>query len=242
MIRERRHIWVAVAIVTLISWLVAGGAIAIVYPMQDWLFEMGFGLSIATALSVPLTWFVARQSWYERQLTEKLQRLVNRDRLTDASTRDHFFDHVESNPDNHGIFLMIDVDNFKQINDRFGHLAGDEVLRSVVQIAKESCRDCDIVSRFGGEDFVVFLQGLDAHSGKERAEDLRQRIERNLVHFDEVHIYVTVSIGGALKRRSMNAEYAIKCADEALYMAKSGGRNRTLMHDNVVKRSDTPLQ
>ena len=126
--------------------------------------------------------------------------------------------------------LMLDIDHFKQINDRYGHLAGDGVLRQVAAVIRESTRAEDLVARFGGEEFVVVLpvsvpdlasRTRRAHSGESR---------RAAIFAEGNEIRVTASIGLALRRPgpSRNAMALIMTADEALYRAKADGRNRVV--------------
>lgn len=127
---------------------------------------------------------------------------------------------------------MIDIDFFKQVNDDYGHLAGDAVISRVATILRRNTRAEDIVCRFGGEEFVVFLSEKDSVDGFEVAERMRRSIAEDIVEFDGQDLKVTVSIGGSLKERLADVTLAIQQADEALYRAKSGGRNRTIFADD----------
>ncbi len=119
--------------------------------------------------------------------------------------------------------LMIDVDYFKRYNDTFGHLAGDEVLRSVAQLLKATCRETDIVGRYGGEEFAVILPHTEKDGALEIAERLRTKIERHAWP----HAPICVSIGIATAVATANdAEEVLHEADVALYQAKQNGRNR----------------
>lgn len=167
-------------------------------------------------------------------LNIQLQHLVDRDRLTDASTRDFFFAQMEDKPSNYGVSLMVDIDNFKTVNDTYGHLAGDQVIRHVAQILRRNVRPQDIVARFGGEEFVVFLDEQDSKAGYEVAERMRQNIASELCDIDGVSLHVTVSIGGSMKEAVDNIEYSINKADEAMYRAKQTGRNRTVFRSVIA--------
>ncbi len=158
----------------------------------------------------------------------ELQRLVNRDRLTDASTRDFFFNQMEENPDSYGVSLMVDIDNFKKVNDTYGHLAGDQVIRHVAQILRQNTRSKDIVARFGGEEFIVFLNERDSMAGYELAERMRRNIASEVCNFDGLSLKVTVSIGGSMKEAVDQIERSIAEADDAMYRAKQAGRNQTV--------------
>ncbi len=130
--------------------------------------------------------------------------------------------------------LMIDVDHFKRVNDLYGHLAGDEVLRRVAQCIRGEVRDSDVSARYGGEEFVVLLPGTGIDAGRALAERIRRSVSAGPFVVDGVPdaLPVTVSIGIAEHREDATypdadtaGERLIALADEALYDAKAGGRN-----------------
>ena len=122
---------------------------------------------------------------------------------------------------------MIDIDRFKAINDRFGHAAGDQVLRDVAAIMKEVAREDETIARIGGEEFVLISAGSGLRELIVAAERLRRRLESTSIEMADRSIKLTASIGIA-ERESihLNADMLLSDADEALYAAKSGGRNR----------------
>jgi diguanylate cyclase (GGDEF)-like protein len=121
--------------------------------------------------------------------------------------------------------LMLDVDGFKRLNDRYGHLAGDEVLARMAGTIRQAIRGVDYAARYGGEEFVVLLPEADAEEAREAAERIRERVERGvLVGGDQP---VTVSIGVAVYPANGDTpESVLARADAALYEAKQQGRNR----------------
>jgi len=160
----------------------------------------------------------------------ELQRLVERDRLTDVATRDYFYSRMEQDPDGFGVSLMVDIDNFKVINDTHGHVAGDEVIRSVAAVLRENVREMDIVCRYGGEEFLLFLQKHEESEAFIVAERIREAVATRSVNYRGTPIRVTVSVGGSLRLRVTEIEESIRQAeaDAALYRAKEAGRNRTV--------------
>ena len=121
--------------------------------------------------------------------------------------------------------LMVDVDHFKSVNDRYGHSAGDEVLKGVSDILRRSTRDTDLVGRYGGEEFCVVLPDLKLETAVRVAERIRQGIEEN----ECGGVSVTASLGVAsLELNANTPEELINHADKALYAAKESGRNRVL--------------
>ncbi len=122
--------------------------------------------------------------------------------------------------------LLIDVDHFKQINDRWGHSQGDHILKEVGKAIRHACRDTDLLYRYGGEEFVVLLSKTDAEGASIIAERLRQSVQHWMA--DTEKLTVTVSIG--VSTRKPEGEVSIHSlfdrADQALYRAKAQGRNR----------------
>lgn len=121
------------------------------------------------------------------------------------------------------VLLALDIDHFKEINDRLGHDAGDEVLRQLVRVVRGRLRKIDLLFRVGGEEFIVLLRDTDAAGAAALAEDLRQRIAAEPARPD---LAVTVSIGVCPQLTTQDVDDWIKQADLALYRAKRAGRNR----------------
>ena len=123
--------------------------------------------------------------------------------------------------------FMIDVDHFKNVNDTYGHLAGDRILIAVAQSLVRSLRPSDMPVRFGGEEFSVFLPGTTEENAKVIAERIRRNVENmSITLHDETIIQVTVSIGFAERIENDTVASLIDRADKALYHAKENGRNR----------------
>ncbi|MGE0374971.1 MAG: GGDEF domain-containing protein [Planctomycetaceae bacterium] len=123
--------------------------------------------------------------------------------------------------------LLIDVDRFKQFNDRYGHQAGDEMLRAVARVLKFESAEVGTAIRYGGEEFAVVLLDTDLSRAIAWAEDARQRIAAERISFRSVELSVTVSIGVTVSQSIDTAESLVVRADEQLYLAKAGGRNST---------------
>jgi len=124
--------------------------------------------------------------------------------------------------------LLVDVDHFKDVNDRYGHLTGDEVLRAVANALTDGLRPRDFVGRFGGEEFVVLLTGSDLEQGKHAAERIREHVADVTVEPSNRRdpVRVTISVGVAAFRESGHSVHELlDAADTALYAAKHAGRN-----------------
>ena len=160
----------------------------------------------------------------ENAKSDPMTGLHNRRWLEEMYTR-------EMNRSNRGHFkltaFMIDIDHFKQVNDTYGHLAGDRILIAVAQSLVRSLRPSDMPVRFGGEEFSVFLPGTTEENAKVIAERIRRNVENmSITLHDETIIQVTVSIGFAERIENDTVASLIDRADKALYHAKENGRNR----------------
>ena len=125
--------------------------------------------------------------------------------------------------------VMLDVDHFKSVNDRFGHPAGDTVLRMVASTCRDHMRAADHLGRLGGEEFALLLPETDAVGALLIAERLRQQFEATLTEVGSTSIRVTASFGVASLETGGTAETMLKAADTALYRAKANGRNQTIV-------------
>jgi len=127
--------------------------------------------------------------------------------------------------------LVIDIDNFKRLNDSLGHVAGDQVIIKIAEILQEEIRTGDLVSRFGGEEFTILFRQIDRVKTWQIAERIRKKIENTKISYQKHTIQVTVSIGASTYRYSLPKvmDDMIINADEALYEAKRLGKNRTYM-------------
>ena len=122
--------------------------------------------------------------------------------------------------------IMMDIDHFKNINDTYGHLAGDYVLKEQAQLVKSRLRPDDVLGRYGGEEFAVILPETDLQGGVAIAEELRQMIQEHNFVFEQERIQVTMSMGLSQLHDGWDVLQFIKQADERLYAAKREGRNR----------------
>ena len=159
----------------------------------------------------------------------KLQKLANSDHLTELSNRRYFENSLANNISVTGAgglnILLIDIDYFKSINDKYGHAAGDAVLVQLAEMLSGLMREQDLVARYGGDEIVVHLK-CSAEVARERAEILRNRVEAHEFDCNGTHIHVTISVGllcdGA---GSHDIDALLNMADTALYKAKHSGRN-----------------
>lgn len=131
---------------------------------------------------------------------------------------------------------MADIDKFKNINDTYGHLAGDKVIQSVAQSLKSQLRECDLVIRFGGEEFLLVMPDTNEKQAAQPLDRIRQRLSLQPIRFEKETIRCSVSIGIAeVNPEETDIIEAISRADQALYCAKQFGRNRVVQKDQMSR-------
>lgn len=209
---------------TVVSGLAAGANDYVTKPL-----DMAVLLArISTHMKV-----ASRLNTLQRQ-TRWFSRLANFDELTGALNRRTLTDVLEreirrSKRYNHPLsILMIDLDDFKAVNDRLGHLAGDSLLRQIARRMSECLRSSDLLCRYGGEEFCVVLPHTDAANAMQAAEHLRSSVSREPFDVGPGQVAMTVSIGVATFpcESPCGMKELIHSADQALYEAKRAGKNR----------------
>lgn len=164
---------------------------------------------------------------------DEIYRLTTVDGLTQVFNRRYFEDAIERELSRSRRYarplslVLLDIDYFKKINDTFGHLAGDAVLKEVAGVVRSRTRREDVLARYGGEEFALLLPEIDEKGAAQLAEKVRKLVERHAFEFDGETIPVTVSAGVAtVQRKSEEPQELIRRADEKLYESKTAGRNR----------------
>ncbi len=169
-----------------------------------------------------------------KRLEENLRRLATVDQLTGIYNRYSFEKFLEKEigrAERYGskfAIIMFDIDNFKQINDIYGHQVGDKVLKELVDIVKNYIRKSDIFARWGGEEFMILVPIKDKSDAYKIAEKIRKRIEE--FRFDKIG-NLTVSLGISFYKNGDSMKSIIRRADTALYEAKKSGKNKTVVAD-----------
>jgi diguanylate cyclase (GGDEF)-like protein len=158
-----------------------------------------------------LTKFLSRRAWFE--FAEQYEVIAKRQKRPFT-------------------LLMLDLDNFKKINDQFGHLAGDKILKEFAVITHRVARDSDIIGRFGGEEFIFLLPNTDAEQAYSLCERLHNQIRNTVVDYKAQKLTFTTSIGIACQTESHehSLDHLISLADNALYTAKSRGKNCSFLY------------
>jgi diguanylate cyclase (GGDEF)-like protein len=191
---------------------------------------------LITVLTWTFSFFLLSSARLELDLEDahkELSLIANTDPLTGLFNRRYFFEHAEAEFKRlmryrYGAsLLMIDVDLFKNINDGFGHIAGDKILNGVATILREQLRTFDLVARLGGDEFIVMLLNVNEPQSFRIAERICKAVERTPVTFEDNQLEFRLSVGlTSLIPNEDDLVMAIQRADKALYQAKLEGRNR----------------
>ena len=204
------------------------------YKNPFWLASVNYFSVPILVISVLVLLLILKQ-WRERE--NYITHLGHLDPLTGIYNRrmlNQELAYLDQNKSQslHAIF-MLDLDHFKQINDRYGHMVGDQVLGKVAGILKENIRNSDILGRYGGEEFLILLKNINVEKAKEVAERCRAALNDldHPIKPDQV-IKVSGSIGVSFITDGEDAMHALNAADEALYKAKALGRNRICYADS----------
>ena len=163
---------------------------------------------------------------------ERLKELALRDQLTNLSNRRKIesvirnkINDFETLDIGYGV-LFIDIDHFKKFNDDYGHDVGDEMLKTVANTLNQPIRKTDIAGRWGGEEFIIVLSGVNDKALKRIAETARMLVENSVIRFENKNISATISVGGTLAKKSDDLKSVIKRADHLMYRSKKTGRNK----------------
>ena len=196
---------------------------------------LGFMMGAVLVSTWTFGFFFLNSARLEQELEavqEKLRKQVITDTLTGIYNRRHFFEHARlefQRARRYGrlfSILMIDVDEFKSLNDTYGHAAGDKALQDLVGVVRANMRNIDTYARLGGEEFAALLLEVDLKNAMQTAERIRAQVEQKYVQFEDHSINITISIGVAVLQAEDKAlESVLHRADQALYRAKQRGRN-----------------
>jgi diguanylate cyclase len=166
-----------------------------------------------------------------------MSELVREDQLTGSLNRrglDDVFEREMARADRRGTPLCIailDLDDFKRLNDTYGHIAGDSALKHLVKIVKDTLRSMDVIARFGGEEFLILLPETSIEAASLTMTRLQRDLTRHFFMHDNEKVLITFSAGVALRRPHEDQNELVKRADKAMYQAKQTGKNRVVVAD-----------
>jgi len=171
------------------------------------------------------------------QANAELAILSQTDGLTKLFNRTHWEHCLQaeykrwSRSQNPSCLVMVDIDHFKNVNDSYGHMVGDEVIRHISGLIREHVRETDVSGRYGGEEFAILLADTTLENGHVFAERLRKEVEEAVVKYNDIDLKYTISMGIAeIDETIKTYEAWIECADASLYKSKENGRNQITLH------------
>ncbi len=222
----------------LITFAIAMFIQAFYQPVNLYIY-LGIATLVPALAAPPCIWPVIDLLLKIEALEEEMRHQVTYDQLTGVYTRRAFMQAAKTYVDlaerkgEAFSALVIDLDRFKNINDRYGHAAGDEVLKSFSRSTEQVLRKSDIIGRTGGEEFAVILPNTNQNEAYELCERLHAKIRDSEVCYEEEYIGYTVSIGVAAFPGEKQADLKLifRQADKALYMAKEADRNQTVLFE-----------
>ena len=200
------------------------------------MFIVGIFASVVSLLLAASIFLLIRTIRLERRLEE----IASKDALTEIFNRRYFMELAAIQMErtfrtNSQCFVVIyDLDHFKLVNDKYGHLAGDKVLKETAQRVKAAIRPYDLFGRYGGEEFILLMSDVSEDDAVKALERLRLEICKVPVEFEEIQIPVSASFGIAKAIPGTDMNTSTKHADEALYQAKEGGRNRVVFYEQIL--------
>jgi len=197
---------------------------------EQWAFQMAIFSGVVSLLLVLAVCLLIRVV----RLGKQLKLIANKDALTEIFNRRYFMEQAAIQMErsyragSKCYVVIYDLDHFKLVNDKYGHLAGDKVLKETVQRVKSVIRPYDLFARYGGEEFILLLLDVDEKDVMNTVERLRLTICESPVEFEKTSISVSASFGISFVAVPKEIDSATQCADDALYQAKRAGRNRVV--------------
>ena len=201
--------------------------------------DYSFAYKIRIVLSFLLVTLLSAVYGYSREKASKkmvemkndLEFFLRRDELTGLYNRRGYTDNLHKIHNTQGVILMCDLDHFKNVNDTYGHVVGDFVIKEVAKRISYTLRKEDLAVRWGGEEFFIFLANITIEDAYKVSEKLRSTIENFTMNYSEnIAILITMSIGIAGVNKKNSLEDSIRNADDAMYLSKAKGRNRTTIY------------
>ncbi len=230
-LKTRKDVTLFALMITVIAVLGSLALRRMLQPSDVFEATMISGSAVAAMLAAPIAYVIGLQMLDTQRLTQELEHAVNHDSLTGASTRACFKAQVARLPPGPKAIMLVDIDHFKAVNDRFGHQAGDTALCQFALRLRRNCREDDLIARFGGEEFVVLLHDVELEAARAAAERLCAKLREAPIILNGQAHRLTASFGVAPLADAAQLDQALAQADAALYRAKDAGRDRVCCAD-----------
>lgn len=230
--KEVNKLYEKVFIIT-VCWFISDFPIVFIIPNGWEVFKGFFFIRYTSFLIVAFTYYSFIKEEHKKEYYKKqLERMAWHDQLTSLLNRRKFMELIESKrdiPTKNQFIALIDIDHFKKINDTYGHFAGDHALIQLSSILADNTKQNMIVTRYGGEEFIVYLEADTLDEAIVMLEHLRQQVRNTPFEIDdEHHVQLSISIGLAPVEKDTMLKDAIHIADQHLYIAKDRGRDQLI--------------
>ena len=198
--------------------------------------DLEYLVAQSTFIGLPYILLFFSAATYQLNLQKRLSLLSRKDGLTGLNNRRTFMELAQKRFDRlgHGVLLLLDADHFKDVNDRYGHAAGDRCLEQIAHRLKWNLRQTDVAGRIGGEEFAVFLAGATIEQARVISDRFAQPIPFIIDGSDE-HLTITLSVGAVKIDPLKDLDAHLSHADDALYAAKNAGRACTVFWDETLE-------
>lgn len=197
------------------------------YAIERWL-EITLFVTHAVVVFAFVASYLVVFLKYALSLEKKIMNESRTDELTQINNRYALYDFYDTEDKSSMALVLFDIDNFKNINDEYGHVTGDYILKRVAEIATNTLSD-SFVCRYGGEEFVAVLSSNKEIPIFDRLEELRKNIEKETFEFEKAKIKITITLGMAKYSEGLSLEKWIEIADEKMYSGKKTGKNKTVI-------------
>ena len=194
------------------------------YDIPKWL-EMSLFTLNAIMVFAFIVYYLVIFLRYAFSLEKKIMNESRTDELTQINNRYALYDFFDTTDKTNKVLAIFDIDDFKHVNDKYGHVIGDHVLKRVAEIATKVLED-SFVCRYGGEEFVVIL---NEDNFLNRLEQLRNTIEQETMEFENIKIKITITIGAVNHLKDISLEEWVELAEEKMYTGKNTGKNKTVI-------------
>ena len=219
-------LWVGLSLVIYLTLYFVTKFNAPYYVIDQWL-----EITLFTTHAVVVFLFIASYLMvflkYALSLEKKIMNQSRTDELTQIGNRYALFDYFEAESKDDKTIALFDIDDFKNINDKYGHVTGDFILKRVAELTTENLKD-SFVCRYGGEEFVVVFNSDNFDAVIEELETFRKNIEKETFEFENAKINLTITIGVNQYRDNISLEKWVELADEKMYFGKNNGKNKTV--------------
>ena len=217
-------IWVGLSLAIYLTLFFVTEFNAPFYDIPKWL-EMSLFTLNAIMVFLFIVYYLVVFLQYALSLEKKIMNESRTDELTQINNRYALYDYFDTKDKTSKVLAIIDIDDFKHVNDTYGHVIGDHILKRVAEIATNVLSD-SFVCRYGGEEFVIIL---NEDNFLNRLENLRTSIEKETMEFEKVKINITITIGAVHHLRDISLEDWVELADEKMYTGKNSGKNKTII-------------